>query len=130
VCPAGSGAAPAKAKLPLAHLADHPAAVKALAEALVPGLQLPGLLVLERLEGQKVLLVRGWGCVAAAGLPRPCAAHGMCASSKFLAGFGKAAAEHWCHHLAHYAYVPSPRVMAPLRSQGQATPAICCPVGM
>ncbi len=46
------------ARLPLAHLADHPAAVRALAAALAPGVTLEGLVVLERLESHKLLLVR------------------------------------------------------------------------
>lgn len=64
MCTAGTTGGSAAARLPLAHLADHPAAAKALAVALAgvtaaAGVQLPGpLLVLERLDGQKALLVR------------------------------------------------------------------------
>lgn len=56
----GAAGGPVQAKLPVAQLADHPMAVRALVAALVPGVRLAPLLVLERLEGQKLLLVRRW----------------------------------------------------------------------
>lgn len=45
-----SSAAPGVGRLEVAHLADHPAAAAALAQALKPGAQLGPLLVLQRLE--------------------------------------------------------------------------------
>jgi rRNA biogenesis protein RRP5 len=74
---AGAGAGAPAARLDVAHLADHPAAAAALAEAAAVGTRFEGLLVLQRLEvspgtqrgarlaGSKRLAGGGWRAAGA-----------------------------------------------------------------
>ncbi len=64
-CCAGPSGQVVSGRLPKAHLSDHPAAVGALVDVLKAGMQLSGLMVLERLEHKGTLV----------SVPPPCAAH-------------------------------------------------------